>query len=119
MTQQKATGQEITEPEIEFDPREPVFPTMTAQEALNEALEHLMGEATGEGPQGDYPADDELDAIAPSLKGLVMREIREQQLAPCNHAFSQLADLGYDIAHGLPEQELNALLERMKPTGNG
>lgn len=108
-----------TKPEIEFNGDEAVFPAKTARGALNEALFDLMVEACPDGRQGEYPDDDELDSIAPRLKGLVMREIREQQLVPCNHAFNELDNLGHDIASGLPEAERNALIERMKPGAGG
>ena len=99
----------------QFNPNEPVFPALTAQEALNEALAHLMDRATEfPSPQGEYPLDEEIDRLAPSLKGLVTKEIREQQLTPCNHAFGQLADLAHDIVAGLPQEETQALIDSMK-----
>ena len=102
-----------------FNPEESVFPELIAQEALNEALAHLMDEASEDLPQGEYPGDDELDRIAPSLKGLVTREIREQKLDPCRHVFSQVTDLAHDVVQALPDHERQALLETMRNRNPG
>ena len=120
MTQKPITEQvaePVAEPQIEFNPGESIFPAMTAQEALCEALEHLMSRATEDGPMGEYPSWEEVDQLAPSLKGQVMRGIRERNLMPCNHDFSTLANLAYDVVSKIPEQEVSAVIGRMKKLG--
>ena len=118
-TKPEETKPEETEADFEFDSKEPVFLAMTAQEVVNEALAHLMDRACDQTPagtpQGEYPDEEEMDRLAPSLKAGVMREIREQELTPCNHAWSQMADLAYDVVAGLPEAEVDAMVHRMKP----
>ena len=111
---QQQAGQAGAEQLPEFNPREPLFPTMTAQETLNEVLTHLMDEATGGEPWREHPDEEVVNQLAPSLKGLVMREILEKRLEPCNHAYIDMSELAHGIVALLPPDEAAALMARMK-----
>ena len=102
----------------EFNPREPIFQALTAQDVLDEALAGIMDQALEEDPQAEYP-DDDIDHIAPSLRGAIMREIRERKLTPCRHAFSEMDGLAWDIVQALPEEERRAILDAMMEQGKG
>ena len=90
--------------EDRWDPDASIYPGMRAQHLLNEALWDL-----NEGAGGNYPDGEELDGLAPSIRELVMREIRLSNLQPCRHDYDGLADMSHDVIAKLPEVELTAL----------
>ena len=96
------------EREDRWVPDASIYAGLRARNVLDEALWDL-----NEGG-GNYPEEDEIDRLAPSLRTLVMREIRHSELLPCRHAQSELADMGHDVVRKLPEHEREALRARMK-----
>ena len=63
-----------------FDPERSIYHEANAQDVVNMLLENVMGENNGE-----YPENDEVDGLAPSLKGLIMRQIDASTLRSCKH----------------------------------
>ena len=100
------------QPEDQWDPSTSICPGLRAQDLLNEALWDL------EEANAEYPKDEQLDQLAPSLRSLVMQEIRLSNLQPCRREFQEMADMGHNVIAKLPIHEKNALQEAMRaPAG--
>ena len=91
-----------------FDPNAPIYNVANAQEVLNTVMEHLMGDH-----DGNYPRDQEIDELAPSLKESVMQAIHANQPTPCNHVFADIEDLAHQAQDLIPTDELQAIRKSM------
>ena len=92
-----------------FDPNRSIYPEVNAAGLVNFLLENVMGDHQ----HGEYPHGDELDDLAPSLKGLIMGKIEASTLTMCKHAEFDLNDMACDIKKLLPPEELAALQDAM------
>ena len=91
-----------------FDPKKSLYEEANATGVINMFMEKVMDDH-----QGEYPDHDQLDALVPSLKGLVMEKIETAKLQICKCIECDLDSMAADIKELLPPEELTAIREAM------
>ena len=99
----------------EYDPQESIHPGMRARHALDEVLEDIA--FLPEDLEADFPEDDEVHRLAPSPEPLLAGDARQWDPEACIHMRHHLAVLSGSVRSKLPEPELRALRQAMRPVG--
>ena len=99
----------------EYAPQESIHPGMRARHALDEVLEDTA--FLPEDLEANFPEDDEVHRLAPSPGPLLAGEIRQWDPETCIHMHHHLAALSESVRSKLPEPELRALRQAMRPVG--